>query len=96
MKLTGKCKEEFFKNSRYNDFGFERLDEPCQNALIIEFLDTVGIYISIIKTKDLCQFVLEDDFKNYHQRSNDFNSRPEATNVAIEKSNEIYNMLKKC
>jgi len=94
MKLTGKTKEAFTgwmkKYPHIYPDQFEIMPDWMINSLIIEFFDSVGIYISIIKTKDLCQFVLEDDFKNYHQRSNDFNSRPEATNVAIEKANEIF------
>lgn len=82
MKLTSHCKEEFFKNSRYNDFGFERLDEPCQNALIIEFFDSVGY----IGDETIMQILINELIAN--------RSVLEATNAAIEKANIIYNKSK--
>ena len=96
MKLTGKSKEKFIfwmcQNHEYARwYEFEKMPESCQNALMIEFFDSVGIYISIINTKYLHQFILEDDFKNYHQRNNDSISRDEATNAAIEKANSLFN-----
>lgn len=100
-KLTGKCKEKFifwmcenYEYIRWHEY--ETMPECALNALIIEFFDSVGIYISIINTKDLHQFILEDDFKNYHQRNNDFKSRQEATNAAIEKANELFIMNLNC
>lgn len=94
MKLTGKCLEAYStwshdKTQEQTPLPIE-LFEILQNALMIEFFDSVGIYISIINTKDLHQFILEDDFKNYNQRNNNYASRTEATNEAIIKANDLY------
>lgn len=67
------------------------LDDTCENALIIEWFDTVGIYINI-----------QSDFeRNFWCRilsdastvivGPDFKSRPEAIEDGIKKANKIYN-----
>lgn len=51
MKLTGKCKEAFlvwlFENHEIGLEGFELGKSVVQNALIIEFFDSVKIFINI-------------------------------------------------
>lgn len=83
MKLTGKCKEAFllFFNThrRGAEDGFYELPELFQNALIIEFFDSVGIWNKIFLE------CFENGLGNYK----------EATNAAIEKANEIFNLNKK-
>ena len=83
MKLTGKCKEEFFKwlENEYNlhSTEWEDFNTTCQNALIIEFFDSVGH----IKEETIVQILINELISN--------RSVLEATNAAIEKANIIYN-----
>ena len=86
MKLTGKCKEEFneyYDEMRWNldDMDFKNLPESCQNALIIEFFDSMGIW--------------KNTFNNFYVKyfRNEM-TLTEATNAAIEKANSIYNEYK--
>lgn len=65
------------------------------NALIIEFFDSVGIYINISAIPFSKDFRVEiRSVDNSFLSSCDyeaFNSRTEATNTSIEKANELYN-----
>jgi len=92
MKLTGKCLDVF--GDRY--FEYENLPESCQNALIIDFFDSVGIYVTILpcidETFDSYVTIKEKRIEACQFQEN----RTKATNAAITKANEIYNMLKKC
>lgn len=98
MKLTGKCKEEFneyYDEMRWNldDMDFKNLPESCQNAIIIEFFDSVGIYISI-HYETFGNHYFNAMVTRNHLTTNlrtDSISRTEATNAAIIKANEIYN-----
>lgn len=91
MKLTGKCKKEFEKfyteNAKYI-FDVDEYSETVQNALIIEFFDSVGIYIIINK-----DFYFEEwgyiIIGNYEYHG--FECRLEASNKAIIKANELFN-----
>ena len=75
---------------------FNYQDERFQNALIIEFFDSVGIYIFI----ECGTYVREPYFKYRIVTDHDqevsfkYNSRQEATEQAIQKANEIYNKNK--
>jgi len=96
MKLTGKCKEDFFiffqSERRGTEMGFYELPELFQNALIIEFFDSVGIHIAIQWfLKDWIFSVEKQPFKQHHYKDFGFNSRTEATNAAIEKANNLHN-----
>lgn len=97
--LTGKCKRRFLKwlkirvNSTLHEidnieFWFNLQDDSFKNALLIEWFDSVGIYIT----------------SNYFELNNGFYSeildsnfeiikptRQEALTEAIKKANEIYN-----
>lgn len=100
MKLTGKCKEKFLDYLRDNkkssiELGFLKLHwqaypEKYLNALIIEFFDSVGIYIKIT----------DYDGEDYWCEINGLGysilkpTRTEATNAAIEKANKLYNQNK--
>ena len=91
MKLTGKCKEEFifwmcenYPEIRRHEY--ETMPECAINSLIIEFFDSVGIYIEVnynvtVSKSFWCNSVSDSIF----------NSRIEATNEAITKANIIYN-----
>ena len=109
MILTGKTKEDFIlwlNNQPVAPYEVMLDDIPkCYlNALIIEWFDSVGIYISV---KRLCTslkfrcwyFVItneEGDYLNKHgadeSRINN-DSRIEITQKAIKKANEIYNSM---
>ena len=102
--LTGKCKRTFLKwikirvNSKLHEiykieFWFNLQDESFKIALIIEWFDSLGIYIEISFYDD-CYWtyniysnkpVLEKETANI------CNNRQQATEEAIKKANEIYN-----
>ena len=99
MILTGKAKEEFFNwldNQGVNGIDisnwefekFQLLSNVAQNALIIEWFDSVGIYI----TSDY--FELNNGFYSEILNENFAIVKPtrqEALTEAIKKANEIYN-----
>ena len=114
MILTGKAKEDFEKwlnkemyylgrhNFEERDNNIEDLSDNFQNALIIEWFDSVGIYINIepyIGGGDVVFYFSlinrSADFTDEHYSSvNDdiyFGTRQDASNEAIKKANEIYN-----
>ena len=96
MILNGKSEVDFIKWASYNygeDSGdLTMLREVYRNALIIEFFDSVGIYIEIhysriLGDKFLCIVNTE---ANYNLTSYQ-DSRQQATEQAIIKANEIHN-----
>lgn len=89
MKLTGKCKEAFLKYCKQTESFMETYEDIYLNALIIEFFDSVGIYITIEPFKNY-QIVYFDVSINFELHSV-WKNRHEATNEAIIKANEIYN-----
>lgn len=107
MKLTGKCKEAFLeyywqtkikplkikicKREDLEEF-FGTISELFQNALIIDFFDSVGIYIIITIDFDFCYNIYEDGNTTeplYYEI--DFSQRADCTTEAIKKANEIFN-----
>lgn len=93
-KLTGKCREKFIfwmcKNNEYVRWHeYETMPECALNALIIEFFDSVGIYISVVR-----EFECFESYVNSKCVSVYSESRTEATNASIEKANVIYNEYK--
>ena len=103
MILTGKAKEDFYKYINIEDyklFDYVRkkyANEIVLNALIIEWFDSVGIYISINYVDFYDEFRNNTGFETYVTNkglSVKFRSvsiRQEATIQAIKKANEIYN-----
>lgn len=94
MKLTGKAKEDFYNKTLYTEINFDLVGELFQNALIIEFFDSVGIKIfpyPIINSEDFDAVIQHE---NMYQAIDVRLSRQEAINAAIEKANEIYNKEK--
>lgn len=108
MVLTEKCKDDFNKWNYDNDFGyidieptslvvhFENLDDNLKNTVIIDFFDSVGIYIEI----ECCRFndkfgfdsgIHFDNYKNYCSVTDFENIRKDAITKAIKKANELYN-----
>ena len=99
MILNGKVKEEFFSwldnqgvNGIYiSNWEFEKfhlLSNVSQNALIIEWFDSVGIYITsdyFELNKGFYSEILDSNFAIVKP------TRQEALTEAIKKANEIYN-----
>lgn len=91
MILTGKAKEGF-----ENIYPLISRSEIYEHALIIEWFDSVGIYICIenhyrnfgYKIQDKGNVILYDHTFAIH-------SRQEATKQAISKASEIYNENKR-
>ena len=99
MILNGKAKEEFFNwldnqgvngidisNWEFEKFHF--LSNVSKNSLIIEWFDSVGIYISSYGfefTKEFYSEITSDNFSVIKP------TRQEALTEAIKKANEIYN-----
>lgn len=101
MELNGKAKEDFNKwviqeypILRHINITEDKLFVSLSNALIIEWFDSVGIYIQID-----CGNLKHDNTNNVYfqggvlknEFGSVFNTRKEATEEAIKKANEIYN-----
>jgi len=74
------------------------IPETCQNALIIEFFDSVGIYIFSDNLTNCSKYgvylwnaYVKRNYKNKKKVAKWEDSRTEATNKAIIKANELYN-----
>ena len=99
MILTGKAKEDFCtwinrdipnKESfecemNINDLYFKTSTELY--ALIIEWFDSVGVYVDVVSNSQTSTFdaYVDDDYIYF------YHSRKEATEQAIIKANQIYN-----
>lgn len=98
MILNGKAEEDFKKwfietKDLYDSYENELrlMSDTGLNALIIEFFDSVGVYIDVrIEFND--SFVLKT-FDSYAEDDyvGNFSNRQEATKQAIKKANDIYN-----
>lgn len=103
MILTGKAKEEFLISNEIDEFIFCIQDKSHQYSDIIEWFDSVGIYITIEGVFDRMlgynrgfeAHIYQDGKQSVSLFNNDdvFESRQEATKQAIIKANEIYNSL---
>lgn len=98
MKLTGKAKEDFeqwFKSKkatpRFRWWMMFTLDTTTVNSTIIDWFDTVGIYIVPFKDLDHPNndwtWLVNDNYTHDY-----FKTRQEAISDAIDKANEIYNL----
>ena len=96
MKLTGKAKEDFEKWIETLEVApyvvmLENIPICYLNALIIEWLDSVGIFIFI---EFGYKFTIVNNessiFDKYYIHSTNLETRQEATEKAIEKANEIF------
>ena len=99
MVLTGKAKEEFFNwldNQGVNGIDisnwefekFQLLSNVSQNASIIEWFDSVGIYITtdyLELNRGFYSEILNENFEIVKP------TRQLALTEAIKKANEIYN-----
>ena len=110
--LTGKAKVDFWKwyslpetlkwkkqwqNVNIKDY-FIDMPDVCRQAIIIEWLDSIDIYISIIpviyKNEKLNCFQVEINNKiisHKTKQSRNFENRTQASLRAIEIANELYN-----
>jgi hypothetical protein len=96
MLLTGKALRDFYKFifEKYNLQPYNVSNEIFENALIIEWLDSVKLTITV-------QYCIDTTFDSFLDIQNKeeieccqfSETRPEATQKAIEKANEIYNNL---
>ena len=89
MILTGKTKEDFIKTKIGNEINlFESMLPIYKNALLIEWFDSVGIYITsdyFELNKGFYSEILDSNFAIVKP------TRQEALTEAIKKANEIYN-----
>lgn len=100
MKLTVQCKEDFesYLESATNVtsmYSFRSLPESCQNALIIDFFDSVGIFIS---TEYTCLYIgkifncMVKKDRHSHEVGN-YKDRSKAKNEGIKHANKLYNEI---
>jgi len=70
---------------------YDELPENLQNTIIIEWFDSVGIYINptLRMPKEVNKWAFIVDFE-LHENSL-FKTRQQATEEAIKKANELYN-----
>ena len=104
MKLTGKCKEDFEKWQRDEDW-FEDTLLFSSNATNLELFNKVtnamkyGVYVGFFCENDIEVRINRqnhlDGTKYFDSYTNGYlgswETRPEARRKAIEKANEIYN-----
>lgn len=86
---------ELYIEQKYNIHSTEwnDLNEVCRNALIIEFFDSVGIYISI-HYETFGNHYFNVMVTRNHLTTNlrtDAKTRAEAANAAIIKANDLFN-----
>lgn len=88
MILTNKAKEDF-KEWVFENYYFQDLNVlyPLHlvDTLIIEWFDSVGIYIEIIRNEGYFDYVVMEEW-DYG-----FETRQEAIIQAIKKANDLYN-----
>lgn len=90
MILQDKAKEDFLEWYGADEKYFESTATKTEEyANIIEWLDSVGIYIILFMKDDDWRVEIRHGYSVYFK--NNFNSRQEATKASIEKANEIYN-----
>ena len=96
MNLTGKCKEEFEKWRKKQNYNvdapyFYELKYSMQYGVLVDFFDSVGLFIQIetriFDKEHLCCIYSE----TVYNRVGCFKTRTEARTAAIEKANELRN-----
>jgi len=97
MELTGKCKEDFEKWRKKQNYNvdapyFYELKYSMQYGVYVDFFDSVGIEIEITKwDEDTWQCLVSNKKTLIADELYDMYSRLEARTAAITKANEIYN-----
>ena len=95
--MNGQAKIDFLKQSKYIESIFNELPKIYQNALIIEWFDSVGIYISINYVSVHTDLRSGKGFQSlvcYGNLSTMFrgvDTRQQATEKALEKAIILYN-----
>ena len=92
MILTGKAKEKFLEWLDEESTWFQTFSDTHQNALIIEFFDSVGVYIGVYPATNCSQYLMFEISINDDWIGEEEN-RQEATIQAITKANDIYNEI---
>lgn len=107
MKLTGQCKKDFekwyidnimnyklpFEKHSYNNIGFYTLSHSMQYGVLVDFFDSVGMYIEDISINDsdfTFQIWNKESKKSIANGKEEF-KRQIAREQAITKAKEIYN-----
>jgi hypothetical protein len=72
----------------YVSDNFDILPKSMQYGVYVDFFDSVGIEINLIKSRNINYYQIDDIAYTY---SYSLKTRPEARIKAIEKANEIYN-----
>lgn len=98
MKLTGKCKEDFFKSEFFPQQGevyWSDLTPSMQYGVYVDFFDSVGIYceneiLSLGWAFEIYKMHSDGDYSKIDSHS-ELKTRHEARTKAIEKANDIYN-----
>lgn len=100
MTLTGKAKTDFGiwhfeRNTPIDEYkNFNSLSETCQNAVIIEWFDSVGIFITAKPSEHIKWSVnWQYSIRNHVNAPYKFKSREEAYSAAILVANEIYQII---
>lgn len=98
MILTGKAKEDFIDylwQSKFNKDDYKEYEDYIDNqkeshtyADIIEWFDSVGIYIEIVLCCGLFDFIVDENISDVKIG---YTTREYATKQAIIKANKIYN-----
>ena len=91
MILTGKALEDFLEWYDESGFFVDLEYDLVQYALIIEWLDSVGIYVSVIRKGNGWGFNI--DCKTENRTYGTLPYRRHTTKHAIMTANEIYNKL---
>ena len=86
----------FKKYQQGYDSWFVKLPLVCQQALWVEWFDSVGIYVysePVFHYGGMSYFGFVDGFEFSKIKTDFFKTRPEALSKAIEKATEIFNNL---
>ena len=89
------CSYQESSNAPRYEFKYEDVELPeiLENTLIIEFFDSVYIYIETWQNDGFCWQVYSNLVEESPKYNNTLKTRPEAQNEAIKKANQIYNEL---
>jgi len=99
MKLTGKCKDDFFKWLEETDVSdtdlfwqWYKIPESMQYGVYVDFFDSVGLSIGVYKI-DISKWfgIILKNNRYLNNFKEGYSTLSEARTEAIKKANEIYN-----
>lgn len=109
MKLTGKCKEDFEKWYKENNYRNAKRDKTLnficlsfwskqdnqKYGVLVDFFDSVVIKIQIEPFDSFIfdVIIIFEENDDVYVLDKGFKTRPKARTAAIKKANEIYNEL---